>query len=85
MLLIFSGANIDLTTAPAWIGVTSSYLPLTRGIMASRLLVSGAGFSDVAPLLLGELGIGLLYGILGYLFFYWFEIQARRRGTLETV
>ena len=85
LLLIFSGANLDLSKVPAWIGVTSSYLPLTRGIAASRALVAGASLSDVMPLLLGELGIGLFYGLLGYLLFFWFEIQAKRRGTLETV
>jgi len=32
---------------------------------------------------LGELGIGIIYGILGYLLFAVFEVVAKRRGTLE--
>jgi ABC-2 type transport system permease protein len=85
LLMIFSGANLDLSKVPEWIGVISSYLPLTRGIAASRMLVAGAGLTEVAPLLLGELGIGLVYGLLGYILFFWFETLAKRSGTLETI
>jgi len=35
--------------------------------------------------LISELGIGLMYGLLGYFLFAWFEIQAKQKGTLETV
>jgi hypothetical protein len=60
-------------------------LPLTRGIAASRALAAGATLGEVSPLLLSEIGIGLIYGVLGYFLFAWFETQAKRRGTLETV
>lgn len=83
LLLIFSGANVPIRQLPVWMQAISSVLPLTRGIAAGRLLVSGAGFASVAPLLWGELGIGLVYGFLGYLLFIVFEIEAKRRGTLE--
>ncbi len=85
LLLIFSGANLDLTRVPAWVNTTASCLPLTRGIAAARELIAGARLVDIIPLLAGELGIGLLYGLIGYVLFYWFEYQAKRRGTLETV
>jgi hypothetical protein len=62
---------------------TSSVLPLTRGISAARLLVQGAGFAEVMPLLLGELAVGLVYALLGYLLFAIFEVEAKKRGTLE--
>lgn len=83
LLLIFSGANIRLAEVPAWVQSVSSVLPLTRGISAARLLVQGAGLADVTPLLLGELAIGLVYALLGYLLFAVFEVEAKRRGTLE--
>jgi ABC-2 type transport system permease protein len=84
-LLIFSGANVAISALPSWMQVVSAILPLTRGIAASRALVNGASLSDIFPLLVTELGIGLFYGLLGYILFSWFEIQAKRRGTLETV
>jgi ABC-2 type transport system permease protein len=83
LLLIFSGANVQMSTMPAWVQFISNGLPLTRGISAARLLVQGASFADVTPLVLGELGIGLLYGVLGYVLFAVFEVVAKRRGTLE--
>ena len=82
-LLIFSGANVPLEKFPEAMQAISWALPLTRGIAAARLLVGGAAMSQVSSLLWGELGIGLLYGFLGYLLFAWFEVQAKRRGTLE--
>ena len=83
LLLIFSGANIPLQQLPAWMRAVSDILPLTRGIAAARLLVGGSSLSTVAPLLWRELGIGFIYALLGYLLFQGFEIEARRRGTLE--
>jgi ABC-2 type transport system permease protein len=83
LLLIFSGANIRLEQVSAWVQATSSVLPLTRGISAARLLVQGVSFTEVTPLLLGELGVGLVYALLGYLLFAVFEVEAKKRGTLE--
>ncbi len=39
----------------------------------------------IAPLLVNEIGIGIIYGWLGYFLFKWFEYQAKRKGSLETV
>jgi len=85
LLLIFSGANVALDTLPNWMQAFSQVLPLTRGIASARTLIAGGSLADVSSLLLGELGIGIFYGILGYLLFTWFEIQAKRRGSLETI
>jgi ABC-2 type transport system permease protein len=84
-LLILSGANIPVDTLPGWLRLLSQGLPLTRGIAAARALIAGASLSDVAPLLLGELLIGLIYVMVGYRMFRWFEHQAKQRGSLETV
>ncbi len=82
-LLIFSGANLPLEKMPAWIRTVGTGLPLTRGIQSARLLMTGESLSDVWPLLMGELAVGLAYALLGFVFFRWFESQAKRRGTLE--
>jgi len=55
----------------------------SRSRAASRLLVRGAELAEVVPLLLGELAVGLVYALLGFSLFSWFEFQAKRRGTLE--
>jgi len=85
LLLIFSGANIDINILPAWMQATSSVLPVTRGIASARALIAGASLQDILPLLAQELGIGLAYGLLGYFLFKWVEVSAKQRGTLETI
>lgn len=82
-LLIFSGANIPVTTLPGWMAAMSWALPLTRGIAACRALIAGESLATVAPLIVGEVAVGAVYILLGYVLFRWFEFQARRRGTLE--
>jgi len=85
LLLIFSGANVEINILPAWMQALSNVLPLTRGIASARLLIAGARIQDVLPLLVQELGIGLVYGLMGYFMFQWVEFTAKRRGTLETI
>jgi ABC-2 type transport system permease protein len=85
LLLVFSGANVPLTILPGWMRAVSQVLPLTRGIASARSIIAGAGLFEVAPLLAGELLIGLVYIFLGYSLFRWFEFQAKRRGTLEAI
>ena len=85
LLPIVSGANVPLQQLPGWIQAISSVLPLTRGIAATRLLVGGASLSEAAPLLWGELGTGVMCSLLGYDLFTIFELEAKRRGSLELV
>jgi ABC-2 type transport system permease protein len=83
LLLVFSGANVVITQLPQWMQSISQVLPLTRGIAAARALIDGVQLSDVAPLLAGELVLGVVYITIGYVMFRWFEVEAKRRGTLE--
>lgn len=85
LLLIFSGANVDLTTLPVWAQSISQALPLTRGIASARQVIAGTDLAQVTPLLQVEFLIGLAYILAGYTFFRWFEVQAKRRGTLEAM
>jgi len=83
LLLVFSGANVPLAALPGWMQTISQVLPLTRGIAASRIIIAGGGLPEVLPLLGGELLVGLIYILLGYSLFRWFEFEAKRRGTLD--
>jgi ABC-2 type transport system permease protein len=83
LLLVFSGANVPLSNFPTWIQHAAYGLPLTRGIQAARLVISGSDFGEVAPLLAGETMIAAVYVFVGYVLFSWFETTAKRRGTLE--
>lgn len=83
VLLVFSGANLELSSLPRWMQVVSDYLPLTRGIASTRMIIAGQGLTDVWSLLVQEFGIGMMFALLGYTLFRWFEFTAKKRGTLE--
>jgi ABC-2 type transport system permease protein len=85
LLLVFSGANLPLSALPGWMQTVSWFLPLTRSIAAARAIIAGSSLADVAPLLGGELIVGAAYVFLGYVLFRWFEFEAKRRGTLESI
>ncbi|MEJ2551195.1 MAG: ABC transporter permease [Anaerolineales bacterium] len=85
LLLLLSGANIPLGSLPPLMRSISDYLPLTRGIAAARSIIAGADLIQVLPALTNELLLGVIYTLLGYVMFRWFETQAKRRGTLEAI
>lgn len=83
LLLLLSGANIPLEVLPEGLRIVSFALPLSRGIQAARTLISGGTLFAVSKMLIGEMLVGMLYMCVGYLLFRWFEIQAKRMGSLE--
>ncbi len=86
LLLLFSGANVPLSDLPGWIRDASSFLPLSHGIAAARLIISeGAASGQVGILPLKELLVGTLYLLMGYSLFRRFEVRAKKTGTLEVM
>jgi ABC-2 type transport system permease protein len=83
ILLVLAGSNISIDRLPIGLQKISNMLPLTRGIIATRMIINGARISEIASLMLEEFMIGTLYVLLGYALFRTFERQAKRRGTLE--
>src|SRR5262245_56329954 len=60
-LLIFAGVNVPVDSLPSWMASVARWLPLTHGIDAARQLAGGATLSDIAPDLVAEGGLGVLY------------------------
>ena len=83
LLLLLSGANIEVASLPNWAQSISWSLPLTRGIASARTVIAGGELSSVASLLGVELLLGIVYILLGFTLFSAFEFQAKRRGTLD--
>ncbi|MGZ4437024.1 MAG: ABC transporter permease [Nocardioides sp.] len=83
VLLIFSGANVALSSLPGWMAAVGSWMPLSHAITAARELAAGAGLADVSGLLAQEVGLGVLYGALGLVALRLLELEGRRRATLE--
>jgi ABC-2 type transport system permease protein len=85
VFLLFCGVNVPLDALPAWMQQVASVLPLTHGIEAARRVADGAALGDVSNLVLTELLIGLCYAAFAYVLLRLFEIDGRRRATLETM
>lgn len=83
ILLVFSGANVALDDLPGWMAAVGTWLPLTHGIEAARMLADGSGFGDVDGLVLREIGVGAIYTVIGLGMLRYFEDESRRRATLD--
>lgn len=80
LLLVVSGVNLPPSSLPGWLQPVSHVVPLSRGIEAAHRALAGAPIGQVSGLLLGELGVGACYLVLGYLLLRRMEWIARRRG-----
>jgi ABC-2 type transport system permease protein len=85
VFLLFCGVNVPLESLPGWMQDIGRVLPLTHGIEAAREVADGSTLSDVSGLVLTELGIGFFYAALAYGLLRLFEVDGRRRATLETM
>jgi ABC-2 type transport system permease protein len=84
-LYILVGVNFPVSSLPLALQRLSWGLPLTRGIMAARLVMDGAGWSSINSLILGEILIGLVYILIGYFFFLFLEKRSMQSGTLDAM
>jgi ABC-2 type transport system permease protein len=83
LLLITCGVNFPVSRLPAAVQVVSYSLPLTRGVEAAREAVAGASLGHVGGLLAGELAVGAVWALCGYVLFRVLEGWARRGGLQE--
>jgi ABC-2 type transport system permease protein len=85
LMLLLCGVNVPLSALPGWLQAVGRAMPLTHGIAAARTIAGGGALSDVAGLVAVEARIGVVYGLLAYGLFRYFELEARRSATLERV
>jgi ABC-type polysaccharide/polyol phosphate export permease len=79
------GVNFPVEALPVILQKIAYCLPLTRGIMASRLVLNGSGWSAISSLFVGEIVVGLLYIMIGYLVFHLIEKRSLVSGTLDAM
>jgi ABC-2 type transport system permease protein len=83
VLLVFCGTNVALDDLPGWMATVGSWLPLTHGIEAARLLADGVTLGQVTGLVWREIGVGAIYTVIGLGLLRFFEDASRRRATLD--
>jgi len=85
ILLIFCGVNFPVQDLPQIVQPVSYAFPLTYGVAAARMTISGATLFDISILLGQQLVVGLVSILLGYFLFRTFEHVARKTGRIEAV
>jgi ABC-2 type transport system permease protein len=85
LLVLLTGANVPLDVMPSWMQQVAQALPMTHGIEAGREVAGGATLAEVDHLVWTELAIGAVYAAVGYGLFRIFELEGRRRASLETM
>jgi ABC-2 type transport system permease protein len=85
LMLLVCGVNFPLDTLPGWLQAVGRAVPLTHGIEAAREVARGASLGDVAGTVWTEVGIGAAYAAAAFVLFRLFELEGRRRASLETM
>ena len=84
-LYILVGVNFPVDLLPGALRMVAYSLPMTRGIAAARLALEGASWGAVAPLVGGEMVVGVIYITVGYWLFLFIEKRAMKYGWLEAL
>jgi ABC-2 type transport system permease protein len=84
-LYLLIGVNFPVDLLPPVLKAISYGLPMTRGIMAARMVLDGAGWSSVSALIVGEVLIGLVYMVIGYFVFIAVEKASMKNGMLDSI
>jgi len=84
-LYILVGVNFPVESLPVVLQKAAYGLPLTRGILAARLIMDGAGWNVIGRLVAGEVLVGALYILAGYLCFRIIEKRSMASGTLDAI
>lgn len=82
-LLALTGANFPIERFPLLLQNISSLMPLTRSIKLARFLSDGFPLTDHLNLVFGELLLGFIFILIGYLTFHRMEKKAIQHGVLE--
>ena len=83
LLLTLTGVIIPRNDLPAPLVDVGLFLPVTRGLESFRDSLVGGSVGANWEQLAGELLVGLVYLIAGFLIFRAVEIMARQRGNLD--
>jgi ABC-2 type transport system permease protein len=85
VLYILAGVNIPVASLPLVMQKMAYAIPLTRGIMAARLVMDGGSWSAISSLIGGEVLVGSVYILTGYVMFRLIEKRSYVSGTLDAI
>jgi len=81
--IVFTGVIVPLSAFPPAVREICKILPMTNGLIATKMAFAGGAFSNIWSPILREALTGLVYLGLGYIGFRVFEKVVKRNGALE--
>jgi ABC-type multidrug transport system permease subunit len=84
-LLLLTGVNVPAETLPAGMRAVGSLLPITHAAQAARVLAAGDGLAAAMPAIGRELAVAGAYAVAAAALLRLFEVESRRRATLDTI
>jgi ABC-2 type transport system permease protein len=84
LMWLLCGVNIPLSSLPGWLAQIGRLLPLTHGIAAAREIAAGESLGSVGGLVWTEVGVGAAWAAIAFGLVRWFELEGRRRASLES-
>ena len=82
--LLISGVNFPLSYLPEWVQVFSHMMPLTYAVEATRGAVDGASLTELLEPLGYMISLGLLFTLVAWYAFRFFERRSRISGTMDS-
>ncbi|EJV74121.1 ABC transporter permease [Bacillus cereus] len=83
LLMILTGAQFPIKYLPYIFQDISRFIPITRGIEASKAVLHGESGFRVYQLIMEEFILGIIYMILGYISLRVIEKLAREKASLD--
>lgn len=83
LILAVSGVNVPVSALPGWLAQVAAFLPVTHGLAAMRLGLSGAPVGAIFQEALLEVAVGSVFALIALLFFHLLFQRARRDGSLS--
>ena len=85
LMLLLTGVNVPHAALPGWMAAIGQVLPITHAAAAARLLSAGSPFTEALPQLGLEVLVGSAWALLAAALLKIFELESRRRASLDTL
>lgn len=85
LLVLVTGVNVPAENLPIGVRAIGQIVPVTHAAEAARRLSDGAGLGAALPQIAAELAVGVGYGLLAAVLLRVFEVEARRRASLDAL
>jgi ABC-2 type transport system permease protein len=81
--LVLCGVNFPVSDLPVWVQRIAYCHPLTYAVEATRGAITGSSVSSLAEPIMIMIFLGILFIVLAYLMFRFFEQLSRKKGRMD--